>query len=832
MFHSPLSRMLQAMAVLCIFLHRSLAFDAEGTLAMLAGAQSTPASFFDSHASLDAVAKKVSPACARGVHELKTCHFGKVAGFACSSRDFLLDPRAAEFLGCNGGDMPVEERLNLCSKMCLSRVQEVLNTSVQGTCSIQAQAMLGFSAPLPVTMIGSLDAKNFSGPKILPMPNIGGDDGSISFFDLGNPEKCAQIPGAEYCVLTGSGQMTLSAEGGSPVGTEAKASFTYGACLPSSCTAQELKTIALGMGGRTAEALGLNVQCGFLEKVGEASGLSKKLEDTLGWGGVPVQYKHKQPITTGFVITLSFVGLFMILVGAGTFVDWRRESKQRALAPSTASSPSPESGMEAGQPLRPVRPEMPRMSPMETFLNHWSLLRNGRAFLRVRTENNTFACMDCMRTIAMMQVVLGHTFNYSTRSSGMSNMEQFLPPNGLFAQTWFMFLPGCTFSVDTFFLFSGFLCCHTLQKKVFNKDQFKTFKGLLSFYPKFILQRVLRLLPLEMLCIALCLNVLPQAGVGVLWNLEQDGGHCYDRASHPIGGPGCREYWWANLLFIQNFDAFLSKCFGHTWYLGVDMQLYLAAPIFCFMYAIDRKAGWALLSIGLCVGMFLPMILSLQYNIMPDVSGAFGGPDYFKMIYTKPWCRCTPFLVGIAAAWLWQEKLHQFSSRPVTVKGHATSLTMSCLGLGLTTFSMFGRVVFYQCDFMAGECQTLDAHPAGKVMLLLWTAFGILGWSVGLSIVMILCFQNRFLPVAQNFMHLSLWQPFAKLSYACYLCHTTIMMMQYCQQTGPMHYTGATMFFYVVGFLSMAMICGLCLHLLLEKPLANVQMKVFGGGGD
>merc|ERR1719272_482128 len=99
---------------------------------------------------------------------------------------------------------------------------------------------------------------------------------------------------------------------------------------------------------------------------------------------------------------------------------------------------------------------------------------------------------------------------------------------------------------------------------------------------------------------------------------------------------------------------------------------------------------------------------------------------------------------------------------------------------------------------------------------------------------MILCFQNRFLPVLQNFLNLPGWQPFAKLSYACYLCHTSVLIMNYCQQTGPVNYSNPVFFFYYIAFVAVTMFVAFCLNLLLEKPLANLQMKVFavGGGGE
>ena len=34
---------------------------------------------------------------------------------------------------------------------------------------------------------------------------------------------------------------------------------------------------------------------------------------------------------------------------------------------------------------------------------------------------------------------------------------------------------------------------------------------------------------------------------------------------------GCRQDWWANILYINNFHG-LGDCLGQTWYMAVDMQ--------------------------------------------------------------------------------------------------------------------------------------------------------------------------------------------------------------------------------------------------------------------
>lgn len=544
-----------------------------------------------------------------------------------------------------------------------------------------------------------------------------------------------------------------------------------------------------------------------------------------------MEYPRNLPLTTGALVMGLIILAMFLLVAAGTFLEWNRETKEKHLrqlhaAGNAADNFTLNPGQEATQPLTlQPGPELRRRGKLEGFLHHWSLFRNNRSFLRARPdEQNTFACMDAIRVLSMVQVILGHMFVYPLFSSGFSNMEQFSPPNGMLGNVWFMMIPGCFYGVDSFFLLSGFLCCYGLQQKVFSKPRNRTVRGFATMFPQFFVMRYLRLAPLEMFCIGLSYFILPYLGTGVLWNLDSaKGGQCYAGA----GTTGCDQYWWTNLLFLQDVDKYMGRCYGHTWYLANDLQLYLTAPFFSLAYVIRPVLGWVLLTLGLLVGVLSPVYFAIQEDWVPDT--ILAGHDYNRLVYMKPWCRCTPFLVGIGAAWLWQQHLHRYKGYPVSAAGRLASITASLVGVGLCAFSIFGRVFFFQCELSV--CSSTDTSPVPRTLALMWAGGSILLWALGLCIIMVLCFQDRFLPVIQECLCHSIWQPIAKLSYAAYLIHTSVLILNYCQQSGPLDYSGASFLFLFVSFVVLAMSTAYVLYMLVEKPLANLQMQLLGGGG-
>lgn len=343
--------------------------------------------------------------------------------------------------------------------------------------------------------------------------------------------------------------------------------------------------------------------------------------------------------------------------------------------------------------------------------------------------------------------------------------------------------------------------------------------------PKFAFSRFMRLIPLEMFVILLACNVLPYMGTGVLWNLSKTGTMCYQGA----GTKACATNWWVNLLFLQDVDRLTHDgglCLGHTWYLANDFQLYLTAPLFCWAYSLRPILGWAAVTLGLCVGVASPMIISIQEGFVPEM---LLGTTYANKIYFKPWCRCTPFFVGICFAWLWEERLKHHVGRHRTAKGRCVSYMLSACALLLCAAAIYLRIFFYRCDLI--ECRDPLKNPVPRFLQVLWAGFSILAWSVGLGTIMLLCFLDRFLPILQDFLNWPVWQPFAKLSYAAYLIHPCILMMDYCQRMGPVDFYSGAFIFSFVSYIVLSMSAAFALYLLVEKPLANLQMRVTGGAG-
>nr|CAI5849179.1 unnamed protein product [Callosobruchus analis] len=98
----------------------------------------------------------------------------------------------------------------------------------------------------------------------------------------------------------------------------------------------------------------------------------------------------------------------------------------------------------------------------------------------------------------------------------------------------------------------------------------------LDFIVKSIIKRYVRLLPVLLVIVGLFATWFRQLPYGPLWF-----GICEEAER-------CRQNWWTNILFIQNYVNKYFMCHIVSWYIGVEMQYYVFALV---LVALLNKLG-------------------------------------------------------------------------------------------------------------------------------------------------------------------------------------------------------------------------------------------------
>lgn len=113
----------------------------------------------------------------------------------------------------------------------------------------------------------------------------------------------------------------------------------------------------------------------------------------------------------------------------------------------------------------------------------------------------------------------------------------------------------------------------------------------------------------------------------------------------------CKENYWKNLLFIQNWMPFENICATHTFQLAIDMQLYIiVTPLLVWLFYKKPLAGLAVYGIlhGFSTGARFVDVLDSRLSFV-----LFHGMKLSQIYRTANAAiistvhRATPYLIGI-----------------------------------------------------------------------------------------------------------------------------------------------------------------------------------------
>ncbi|EGT55002.1 hypothetical protein CAEBREN_32444 [Caenorhabditis brenneri] len=448
----------------------------------------------------------------------------------------------------------------------------------------------------------------------------------------------------------------------------------------------------------------------------------------------------KTPAFWGFT---SFMAVMVALVLAATLADYLRDTLKKE---------------------DEVRKDNKALQILMTF----SMWTNAEVLLSVKEQKPGFIkCLDCIRFLSMLWVVTGHTFTY------LMVPDQILAVLPFTGKFWNHFIMNAFFSVDTFFLLSGIVVAYLFFKTRLKVAQIKNPVTWILFY----VHRYLRLTPPLMFFIGFFVVYgYYIQGPGVAAQLNQ----LNPQVDVCVGN------WWKNMLYINNLGSDVNQCYGITWYLGVDTQLYVIAPIFLIGLYFSFAAGTALLMAAIMGSVITVYILYSVNNLPADFFGVGDNTYFYDIIYDKPWVRGTPYFIGLFVGYL----LATYGKRKVRLNW-ALSVVGWLIAFGLAVMCLFStydydkrvclhdRMSEFTDDFQYLHSRLLlqflpDRVVFGGVMGDCRESYGMGRYSNPRNIRKKKLFVSG--PV-DAFMSHPIWQPFGRLSYCAYIVHFVVLYL-------------------------------------------------------
>ncbi|XP_076353848.1 nose resistant to fluoxetine protein 6-like isoform X2 [Tachypleus tridentatus] len=664
-----------------------------------------------------------------------------------------------------------------------------------------------------------------------------------NFYWLGSYKECIEVS-APQDVVNGTG-VTFEGFSGQycqsnwfvKIFGKANIPLNIGLCVPSSCTSNKIQK----------EVISLWKEIVFLGSIPIISGITKNI--------FPSQVSCKSdsiPWKTGDIIVLVLFSIIGALIVMGTtydvFVRFYFEKSESKVSTdnqlgeeknpvcqsdstkpedveATVSSPHPAclSNPESNETVNATKNELEAYIPTEAeqpyfdvgksdsltqslfyksqkpplsgivgdVLLCFSVYTNGAKLLDTTPPKGQLCCLHGIRFLSMSWVILGHTYLF-----GYPIIENFMEVFDLINTRAFEAVKKGEFSVDTFFLLSGLLVTYLFLRES-HKSRTTWFK-----WVYFYVHRFWRLTPTLMLLLAFDAVLWKHLGSGPFW--PEDG----------TEGTTCSNYWWRNLLYINNMWNQTEMCMAWTWYLANDMQFYIISPMFLSIFKSHTLVsvgvvGVLMLTSWICTGVLssvyeLRSMFSQHLDAEAALTAANSQQSYFNTIYIKPWCRIGPYLVGVIVSFL----LYRTGKRTNFLNKW---LVLLCwlVAAGLCLSVVYGTYHVDMSNSTNSFYNTLS-HTA---------------WAVGVGWVIYACVTGHggFIDTLLSW---KFWIPLSRLTYCAYLIHPLVMYWYYLSSKTTMYVTHPLMVINFLAFLVVSYSLALVASLAFESPMMALEKLI------
>ncbi|KAI5642783.1 acyltransferase family domain-containing protein [Phthorimaea operculella] len=422
----------------------------------------------------------------------------------------------------------------------------------------------------------------------------------------------------------------------------------------------------------------------------------------------------------------------------------------------------------------------------------FSVYTNTRRLTTITKNPGALECLDGIRAISMVWVILGHTFS-TYHPARLNVIDTFMWSLSL-GSTWVTAAP---ISVDTFYMMSGLLLVYTAAGKF---TGMKLLKNVHLFY----INRLLRMFPL------LAATVLIQTSF--LYRLSD--GPAFDEAAYETSK--CRASWWSTLLYVQNYVNPLDMCLGHTWYLAVDMHCYLLSPLVLFwVFGRKKRMAWTALTIGLLAVLIPSTIYTFVYEFPSSVVTANRITEftrYMQYYYLNTLTRAPPFFVGMLFGYL----LYVLKGKKL-ILSKSTVFGLWFFVLGCMSVGIFAEYPAKKFDW---DNQVVDS---------LINSFLRVFWTGGIGILIVFCVHGYGGPL-DWFLSLNFWKLPSRLSYGMYLFHFQIMFVTASSALAPVYFSEMRAMYRFVSEMSLALVVSFIATVLIDSPFSVICKQVLGGG--
>lgn len=270
----------------------------------------------------------------------------------------------------------------------------------------------------------------------------------------------------------------------------------------------------------------------------------------------------------------------------------------------------------------------------------------------------------------------------------------------------------------------------------------------------------------------------------------------------------CNDWWWTTLLYVGNYVNPGQLCFGHSWYLMADMQLYFLSPIILYPLWRWRKYSAAMIPIifllasSSVVFVFtMYMIHEFRVNFMSELAAKKD-----MMVYSVTHGRIDSWMMGIFVGFI----MHRVGGKTIKMSRSLITIGWSFCATALLAVT-FGQYPLQQENFKE-NLLIADA---------VYDSLKRLTWCLAIGWIILAC-HFSYAGIVKRFLSLPFWLPISKLSFCIYLIHVPIQLIFLSSIRAPQHFSNFRAIYKFFGDFGVSFFVALVWALMFEYPTLNI----------
>ncbi|XP_057655919.1 nose resistant to fluoxetine protein 6-like [Diorhabda carinulata] len=427
-----------------------------------------------------------------------------------------------------------------------------------------------------------------------------------------------------------------------------------------------------------------------------------------------------------------------------------------------------------------------RKEKLKPIYESFSIYTNGKSLFSIPNRSENLSCLDGMRVLSILWILWYHV-TYASMSIPLTNNIDIV--NFIDSTYSMLFLHG-DIATDTFLLIGGTLVTHSF----FRREKFQKMRKFDLF--KHYLHRYIRLTPLLTLVVLFDTTLIRYLSSGPIW----------DTINEILVKP-CKTHWWETLLHIQNKMNHGSMCVSHSWYVDVDMQLYILSPFIFWLLKFNKKLGISALILATFASITLGFYRGYirEMCAQPDDDKERSYYSYFTGYYVQTETRAATWLLGTILGYFLAHNKYTDVKIP---KKYTIFLWVTTIII--VTMCVFGGYDLYRCK------------NSNRVVNALYIALNRPVFTMAIIWIIWACATNHAGAINLFLSH-PVFQFLNKCTYSFYLIHMSYLYIAFASIKTAMYFGLYYITFWYCQILLATFGLSIICILLIEIPFAKLE---------